>query len=80
MTGWSYKRRRSHDPKKHRRYLLNAWFSCEILKGVSVRLENAILYGDISTVKTTKEDDGTFSCTIAIPDVLLKQIMGAGHA
>lgn len=41
MTGWSYKRRRSHNVEKHVRYLIET----EICKQLAVFMDLAVLYG-----------------------------------
>ena len=41
MTGWSYKRRRSHNAEKHVRYLIET----EICKRLAVFMDLAVLYG-----------------------------------
>ena len=41
MTGWSYKRRRSHNVEKHVRYMVET----EIRKRLAVFMDLAVLYG-----------------------------------
>lgn len=80
MKPWSHKRRKwNHDVEAHRNYLLNMWFRKEVGIRLAEKLDNAILYGT-GNVKHDREEDGTFSCTISLPDVILEKIMGALHA
>lgn len=45
MTGWSYKRRRSHDEKAHRLYLIEEQIKSEAFRMAQRYLDYAILYG-----------------------------------
>lgn len=80
MKPWSHKRRKwNHDVKAHRNYLLNMWFRKEIRKGLASKLDYIILYGT-GNVQHNREEDGTFSCTISLPNEMLKLITGADYA
>lgn len=80
MKPWSHKRRKwNHDVEAHRTYLLNMWFCKEVGIRLAMVLDNAILYGT-GNVLYDREKDGTFSCTISMPDVLLRQITGVDYA
>lgn len=45
MTGWSYKRRRSHDADAHRLYLIEEQIKAEATRRMMRYLDYAILYG-----------------------------------
>ena len=45
MKGWSYKRRRSHDEKAHRLYLIEEQIKAEATIRMHRYIDYAILYG-----------------------------------
>lgn len=45
MSGWSYKRRRSHNADGHRQYLITKKIETEICKQLAVFMDLAALYG-----------------------------------
>lgn len=45
MSGWSYKRRRSHNADEHRQYLIKKKIETEICKRLAVFMDLALIYG-----------------------------------
>lgn len=59
MTGWSYKRRRSHDADAHRLYLFEEQIKAEANRRLGRYLDYAILYGiDALNKLIEKEEKG----------------------
>ena len=59
MTGWSYKRRRSHDADAHRLYLIEEQIKSEAIMRTQRYLDYAILYGiDALNKLIEKEEEG----------------------
>jgi hypothetical protein len=61
MTGWSYKRRRSHDEKAHRLYLIKEQIKAEANRRMRRYFDYAILYGidALNKLIEKEENNGT---------------------